>query len=287
MAWRMSVTHRTEFHYAAPVAASYNEARLTPLTTLSQSTLDSSLAVLPTAHVSRYWDYWGTLVHAFDVQSPHTEMVVTGQSVVEQAGAETGVPQLEPAGSIDWGDLDAASLRDSHCEYLATSYWVPDDPGLAAVAMGLRADSATPRDALTAAVEWVRDQLQYEKGSTTVSTSAVEAWRNGRGVCQDFAHLSLAVLRGAGIPARYVSGYLHPNLEPEVGVATVGESHAWLEAWMGDWVACDPTNLSPVAERHVVVARGRDYGDVAPLKGIFSGGPADRIDVSVELTRLS
>ncbi len=280
---RMSIRHVTEYHYATPVAASYNEARLTPLTTLSQTTVDARVAVEPAAHVSRYWDYWGTLVHAFDVHAPHASMVLTATSIVER-----GLTAEPPAAAdVGWDALGADAVRDRYCEYLEFSSWVPLDPELAEVGAAIRASAATPRDAVGAVTDWVRRQLDYQPGSTTVSTSAVEAWRSGQGVCQDFVHLSLAVLRAAGMPSRYVSGYLHPKRDAEIGAAAVGESHAWVEAWVGDWHGVDPTNATEIAERHVLVARGRDYGDVPPVKGIYSGGAAQESTVTVELTRLA
>ena len=278
---RMSIRHVTEYRYGSPVAASYNEARLTPLTTLTQTTVDSRVAVEPAAHVSRYWDYWGTLVHAFDVHMPHTEMVVTGTSIVERAA-----PVAPPSPDVGWDVVQSEEIKDQHCEFLTSSAWVPQDADLIEVGAGIRAAAATPRDAVEAVSEWVHGQLEYEPGTTTVSTSAVEAWRSGRGVCQDFVHLSLAVLRAAGVPARYVSGYLHPHREPEIGVTTLGQSHAWVEGWVGDWLGFDPTNLVEIAERHVLVARGRDYGDVPPVKGIYSGVASQESTVTVELTRL-
>lgn len=282
MPWRMAITHVTRYRYAGPVATSYNEARLTPLTTPSQTTVDSRVEVSPAAHVSRYWDYWGTLVHAFDVHAQHTEMVVTGTSVVERSN---GLDHTAP--DAGWEDVDREEVRDRLCEYLSASRYVPDEPALASVGRRVRAEAARPIDAVGAVTDWVRGQLVYEPGTTTTHTSAVEAWAAGRGVCQDFVHLSLAVLRAAGVPARYVSGYLHPHGMPEIGVTARGESHAWVEAWVGDWVGVDPTNLVPIEERHVVVARGRDYGDVAPLKGIYNGGPAAESTVEVDVTRLA
>lgn len=282
MASRMSIRHVTEYQYPTPVAASYNEARLTPQTTLTQTTVEARVAVEPAAHIARYWDYWGTLVHAFDVLVPHTEMVLTGTSVVEQ-----GTPVEPPAPDVGWDVVESDAVKDEHCEFLAASTWVPQDADLDQVGLTIRAAAESPREAVHAATEWVRGQLDYQPGATTVSTSAVEAWRNGSGVCQDFVHLSLAVLRAAGVPARYVSGYLHPHREPEVGKPARGESHAWVEAWVGDWLGLDPTNLLEIAERHVLVARGRDYGDVPPVKGIYSGGASQESSVTVELTRLA
>jgi transglutaminase-like putative cysteine protease len=118
-----------------------------------------------------------------------------------------------------------------------------------------------------------------------VQTGAQEAWDQGQGVCQDIAHLTVALLREVGLPARYVSGYLHPEPEARPGDTVTGESHAWVEYWTGEWVAADPTNQAPVGECHVVVARGRDYADVPPLKGIYHGAPSSTMDVTVEVTR--
>ena len=110
----------------------------------------------------------------------------------------------------------------------------------------------------------------------------------GRGVCQDFAHAAIAVLRCSGVPARYVSGYLHPKAEAAIGETVSGESHAWIEAWDGDtWVAHDPTNGRPAGRDHVLVATGRDYSDVAPVKGVIAGGGTSQMDAAVEITRLA
>lgn len=132
----------------------------------------------------------------------------------------------------------------------------------------------------------VRDRVAYRQGSTGVATSATEAWELGAGVCQDIAHVTLAMLRSVGLPARYVSGYLHPKADAELGETVTGESHAWVEVWFGAWWAFDPTNGIPAGERHVIVARGRDYGDVTPLKGVYSGGGSQSLGVVVEVTRL-
>ncbi len=122
-----------------------------------------------------------------------------------------------------------------------------------------------------------------------VHTTSAEARAVGKGVCQDYAHVALAVLRAMGLPARYVSGYLYPLVDgsdPAVGMTKSGESHAWVEFWSGDWIAADPTGLAAVGERHVGVARGRDYADVRPLSGVYHGPPAESLGATVELTRL-
>ena len=280
MAWRIAITHSTGYRYRKEVTSSYNEARITPISNDRQLVLESSVAVNPSAVAFRYWDYWGTLVHAFDIQVRHTELSVTGTSVVETSG-----PPEPPDQVLTWSDLAHPDLRDRFAELLAPTRHVPLDDDVRAAAEPFL-NERTPADACEAAVAWVKGSLRYEKGTTDVSTPAPDVLRQGSGVCQDFAHVTLAVLRAAGIPCRYVSGYLHPHEEAELGTRMTGESHAWVEAWTGDWQAFDPTN-GVVAERHVVVGRARDYADLSPLHGIYHGGPAEALGVSVELTRLS
>jgi transglutaminase-like putative cysteine protease len=219
------------------------------------------------------------VVHAFDLHHPHRELTVVGRSVVE-----TTVP-APPSDQVSWDDLATDRIRDDFAELLAPTPAVPLDLRLTELAAELRQGN-TPGGATRAAVDWVHDHLAYVPGTTGVHTSAIEAWDGGRGVCQDFAHLALALARALGIPSRYCSGYLHPNPDAGIGPTLEGQSHAWLELWTGDWQALDPTIGGPIGERHVIVARGRDYADVAPLKGIFHGGPTSKLDVTVSLTRL-
>lgn len=279
MSWRIAVRHRTGYRYAAPVRASYNEARLTPPTVDGQRTLQSALAITPAVRPLRYVDYWGTTVDAFDIRVAHTELVVVATSTVETAG-----PRSTPAG-VGWPDLADPAVQSRFAELLSASRYVPAEPELAEVGRALRAES-TPEQAGRRAAEWTHETLRYERGVTHVHTSSAEARAAGTGVCQDFAHVTLALLRAVGLPARYVSGYLHPVAEARVGETTAGESHAWVEFWAGEWIAVDPTSLADVGNRHVLLARGRDYADVRPLSGVYSGPAAEQFGVTVEVTRL-
>jgi transglutaminase-like putative cysteine protease len=282
--WRLQVHHTTGYRYAGEVVSSYNEARITPLTDTDQLTIDAMVDIVPAARAYRYWDYWGCLVHAFDVHVPHHQLVVTGRSLVETAPAAA---ELTDPGAT-WEQLAERDNADQFDELLAPTPYVPFTADrVLELARELRSSTTTPHEAAVAASGWVRDTLTYEQGITHVATSAVEAWDHGRGVCQDFAHLTLALLRAMGVPSRYVSGYLHPKEDAVVGATVRGESHAWVEWWAGEWVRFDPTNGIPVGQRHVVVGRGRDYGDVSPLKGIYSGGAAGDLEVLVELTRVA
>ncbi len=166
------------------------------------------------------------------------------------------------------------------------SSWVAPAPELLTELAPMRADAATPTDYAKAVMQFLHDRIAYVPGSTEVTTTAADAWTAQTGVCQDFAHLTLGALREARIPARYVSGYLHPSREPEVGETVAGESHAWIEWWDGEWIGWDPTNAITPGPRHVVVAKGRDYADSPPLRGIFSTAGGSELFVGVEITRL-
>lgn len=277
--WRVRVAHRTGYTYEGEVLSSFNEARMTPLTDGSQTTLDSRVDISPAASAYRYRDYWGTLVTSFDIHTPHRQLVVTATSVVE-----TGLRTAQPTG-LSWPDLRSDPIRDRYAEWLELTSRTDPDAELAGLASEAARD-AEPGGAAIACVEAVRSAMEYRTGATGVHTSGVEAWQERKGVCQDFAHITLAMLRSLGIPARYISGYLHPRPDAVIGEVVAGESHAWVEWWDGDWVGYDPTNGQPVGDQHVAVARGRDYDDVTPLKGIYSGARSTGLGVVVELTRL-
>ncbi len=277
MSWRLRIRHTTGYRYDTEVVSSYNEARLAPQTELSQLTIGSTVTTSPGATQQRYRDYWGTEVTAFDVHEPHAELEVTATSLVDTSDPREPEP-------VTWSGLDAA--RDLHAELLVPSARTIPDAELLELAAEARS-RLPPYDVVLALSGTVRDRVAYQPGSTGVQTSALEAWQLGQGVCQDIAHVTLALLRAAGVPARYVSGYLHPQPEPVLGEVVTGESHAWVEAWLGGWWPFDPTNDLPVGLRHVSVARGRDYGDVPPLKGVYAGGGSQSLGVRVEVTRLA
>ena len=279
--WRLRITHRTHVTYHGSARASYNEARMSPPTLPRQTTLASRLTTDSQAPIWSYRDYWGTQVSAFDVMAPHEELVITATATVETSPAATPPPPLP------WAELAPAAGGGQLLEYLMPTARTTVSAELAARAREQAAAAADPAQAAAAIATWVRDRVNYVPGSTGVQTSAQEAWDQGQGVCQDIAHLTVALLREAGVPARYVSGYLYPNADAQPGDEVTGQSHAWVEYWTGEWAACDPTNRADVGERHVVVAAGRDYADVPPLKGIYHGAPSSTMDVSVLLARLA
>lgn len=278
--WRLRVVHTTGYAYQSPVTASYNEARLTPRSDSRQNVILNRVETIPATRSHRYIDYWGTAVTAFDLHAPHTDLTVTSSSVVETERPEP------PATEVGWSDLRSEAVIDRFDELLRPTAHTPTNKRLASVAKKI-ARTRDPAEAVVAVAKWVRDELDYLPGTTGVHSSGLDALNEGRGVCQDFVHLSLILLRSMGIPGRYVSGYLHPKRHAVVGDAVDGRSHAWIQAWTGDWWNYDPTNDTPITEQYVSVGAGRDYTDVSPLKGIYSGQGATDLDVIVEVTRLA
>ena len=279
-AWRLEVRHTTGFRYESDVTASYNEVRLSPIRTQRQWVLEHRVEVAPKARLSRFEDYWGSVVHAFDLHRAHRELTIVATSHVETVDAIA----RRPAEPLAWAKLSEPEFQDVWCEFLMPTPYTAADDAVDALAEVVRRAS-NPADAVETAEQLVRERIGYERGATDVATTAAEALARGAGVCQDFVHVTLAVLRSAGIPCRYASGYLSPQASAVIGETAAGESHAWLEAWVGGWFAVDPTNGQPVGPEHVLVARGRDYSDVPPLRGGYSGGRAEALEVQVEITR--
>ena len=282
MSWRLRIEHTTSVKYAGPVLTSFNEARMTPLTLPTQTTLDARVSAGPGVPVWTYNDYWGTYVSVFDLPDPHDGLLIRAVAMVETE-APAGVPR---DGRLGWEPLREEASGGRLLEFMLPTELTTVTPQIAATVTGdLR--SVPPDGAAEAISSRVRERVSYMPGATGVRTDAQEAWDKGQGVCQDMAHVTVALMRAAGLPARYVSGYLHPDTRARPGSTAVGQSHAWVEYWAGSWVAVDPTSGAPVGERHVVVARGRDYADVLPLKGIYHGPPESAMDVTVEVTRLA
>jgi transglutaminase-like putative cysteine protease len=233
--------------------------------------------VTPDAEMASHLDYYGNAVWMIAVESPHRELVIECHSEVE-----VQPPHIDPVLDHHW-DVNRLAFHPS-AEFLAPS---PRVPRLRAVdelveAMGVRSDDT---GSIVAANRSMREQFSYMPGATTVVTHLSEVLDRRVGVCQDFAHVLLAVARQAGWPARYVSGYLLPSREE-----AVGESHAWVELATPDgrWIGLDPTHGVAVTDGHVRVAVGRDYGDVAPVRGTFAGQlPGEPPEVRVRIRELA
>jgi transglutaminase-like putative cysteine protease len=277
---QLKVVHTTTFEYDGLATASYNQARLTPPTNADQIVFHTRVDVSPAPWTYGYRDYFGTQVTAFEVFDPHGSLTVTAHSTVQTNRVPSAGPQLS------WAELGSAQVADRRCEYLADSDLVAPTTDLAELVQEIGAASDSPGVAARAVCDLVHAQVGYTRGSTSVMSHAAEAWQQRAGVCQDMTHLAIGGLRSLGIPARYVSGYLHPSASPEVGVPVSGESHAWVEWWDNGWHAWDVANAVEPSDRHVTIAAGRDYTDVKPLSGIFTGAGTSRMAVDVQVTCL-
>ena len=278
---RLRIRHSTGFHYGGDVTASYNEARMLPVSSDGQLVITSSLDISPVNSHHNYVDYWGTRVASFEILTPHRELAITANSIVEVRPRPTIV---DP---IDWDALRALVPRSTATvEMISPTRLTRPPADVVAIATDIAGRHREPSAAAREISAAIGDAVDYVQGVTGVHTSAEDAWVQRKGVCQDIAHLAIGALRSVGIPARYVSGYLHPREGAEIGEKVTGESHAWVEWFAGGaWVGFDPTNGIDIASRHVLVGRGRDYNDVPPLRGIYAGPFASTLFVTVEITR--
>lgn len=277
---RLRIEHATGFTYEGEVGASYNEARMLPSSTDSQFVLSAQLDIEPSTSINQYLDYFGTRVASFDVLAAHSALKITARSLVEVR------PRPLEFSDMTWDALAREAERSiSTVEMLSASPRTAAHPEVAEIARSIAAQHEHPARAAHAIAEAIGDAVEYMPGVTGVHSTASEAWVERKGVCQDIAHITLGALRSVGIPARYVSGYLHPSANAEVGVAVTGESHAWIEWFAGDWQGFDPTNNAEVGDRHVLVGRGRDYNDIPPLRGVYAGPFKSQLHVKVTVTR--
>jgi transglutaminase-like putative cysteine protease len=278
---RIRIVHRTGFGYDEPATASYNEARMLPHSGGEQFVLQAGLDISPGATQHSYVDYWGTRVSTFEVLTPHRELSVTATSLVEVRPVQSRRAELH------WDELAVAATSTLTLVEASTLSAATEPPAeVIALAAEVAAEGAPVSETALEICRAVGAGMEYMRGVTGVHSTAREAWAERRGVCQDIAHVALGALRSVGIPARYVSGYLHPDPGAAVGDTVIGESHAWVEWFAGEWRGYDPTNLAEVGDLHVLVGRGRDYSDVPPLRGVYAGPGASELFVSVEVTRV-
>lgn len=275
----------TRFLYLSPVWDSHNALRARPADDDHQSVLRYSVSVTPPSRVFSYIDSWGTQVDEFSVADEHTELVVDARAAVE-----TRV-RPEPASDIAVSALRRPGFRESHWIHLRPSRHVAWTPDMATAANEMAEREANVPATVRAISSFVTERLTYTAGVTEVGTPVADVWSAGHGVCQDFSHLTIGLLRAAGIPARYVSGYLY-SADPasrtwdDPGEVVV-QTHAWVEAAIPGfgWWAIDPTNDTPAGERHVTIGQGRDYEDVMPLRGVYHGDAKATLAAEVTMSQ--
>lgn len=294
---RYQVTHLTRYGYGDPVSLCHSIAHLKPRETPFQRCMAANLRINPWPSVVReHRDFFGNRVNYFSIQQSHLQLEITASAEIEVWAP----PLPEPAATQPWEKARAPSQTPPTAESLSARLFalpspaVPLDPLAADYA---RASFTPQRPLLEAALDLVsrihRD-FDYDPTSTTVATPLAEVLAQRRGVCQDFAHLAIAALRGLGLAARYVSGYLEtlpPPGQPKLRGADA--SHAWLALYCpearatGGWVDLDPTNDCPISDQYITTAIGRDYQDVTPVRGVFYGGGEHSLAVSVDVDRIA
>lgn len=295
----LSIHYHTTFAYPEPAQQSHSLLRAAPATTPVQRPLAYRLTTDPAARTHTYVDYWGTIVEAFGIRAPHDELAIRVEAVVDTDDTD------EAPDTTTLAELTRSSWADRHWELLQPSAHVQLTAELRDFAHQATRGSTAALGAVDALTAAVHERMVYTPGATQIGETTDAVLAKNQGVCQDYAHLMVGACRALGLPARYVSGYLYArdsgvDHEGEA-VAVVGDddepqddsievlTHAWVEVRLpeADWVARDPTNHLAVGERHVRIGAGRDYDDVAPLRGTYVGTTEPLATVGVEMRRLN
>ncbi|GAA5529359.1 transglutaminase family protein [Herpetosiphon gulosus] len=278
-----TIRHVTRFRYSNPISESMMEVRKQPRTEGDQRCLSFDITTKPKSKVLVYYDPQGNTVHHFGIPRAHTQLEIITQAYVEnriQAPADDLMLDLST-----WQILEDHALNGNDWDYLNPSQFVHSTDLLQAFAteIGL-SKQLDPLSLIRQINQAIYDKFEYVPQSTRADSPIDEALATRRGVCQDYTHIMLSLLRWLQIPARYVSGYLFHRTDDTVRSAA-DASHAWVEAWLPSlgWVGFDPTNNVTVSDRHIRVALGRDYADVPPTHGIFKGETQSTLEVAVQV----
>ena len=281
-----SIRHLTKFLYSNPVSESMMETRMHPRSDQNQRCLTFHLSVSPRCRVFSYRDHLANQVHHFDIPGQHGQLVIVAESLVEVQAA----PQIPAFLAPDaWDELDSMIEQGDYWEMLLPSTFAEPTAALRALAAEwkiVRRDD--PLSMLHEISRNVYNNFEYLPRSTKVDSPIDVALGARRGVCQDFAHIMIALARMVGIPCRYVSGYLCHGDEPEIGSDernAPSATHAWVEAFLPrlGWVGFDPTNDLVANDRHIRTALGRDYADVPPTHGVYRGKTESELSVAVHV----
>jgi transglutaminase-like putative cysteine protease len=260
------IQHITRYEYDAPVIDSTNQIKIYPYRSPNQQVLQHDINITCDPTVNTFTDYWGNKVGTFSLTEPHYQLVIDSRLVIQVTDQPVIQPEpLSPLMLLEYNRPDAITSSEAVKEILAQA------PNSADV---------------LAFTEWcsqyIYNNFTYEKGITTIETTVDEILKHHKGVCQDFTHLLLQLLRTAGIPSRYISGYICPNKN---GLRGEGATHAWVEVWTeaGGWKGIDPTNNIWVSANHIILAVGRSFNDCSPAKGTFKGMANQKLFVHVSV----
>lgn len=279
------VRHLTRYTYSQPVTLSHHAAHLVPRTLIRQACHSSDITISPQpATIAERQDFFGNTASFFTLETSHTCLEVTSNSHV------TVNPPVVPdaATTPPWESVASAAALANGPEAMTANLFIHPSPQVSwpgdawELAMGCFPPGRPVLEGALDLTRRINTDFVYDPAATDIATPLAQVIRERRGVCQDFAHVQIAALRALGLPARYVSGYVLTN----TGLTGGDASHAWVSVWVPGygWIDLDPTNNKLALEEHVVVAWGRDFDDVSPLKGVMVGGGAHEIDVSVEIS---
>lgn len=282
----LEIRHVTQYHYERPVRESLMELWMQPQKTARQRLISFELDLNPAAQVFSYADSFGNAVYHFDVPQPHDKLTIVARSAVETE------PPGERPQALDMGEWDrlrSEFVRGECFDFLRMHGFVQTTEALEAFVNEHNLDDLRRKDPLTAMrvlSETIYQAFEYQPGVTDADSPIDLTLSAGRGVCQDFAHIMLAICRSWNIPARYVSGYLFTDRDAG-DRSDPDATHAWVEVFLPSlrWVGFDPTNNMMTGERHVAVAVGRDYGDVTPSRGVYKGDSDSELAVGVSVRR--
>ncbi len=282
-----SIRYLSRYSYDADVVDNLNALRVKPAVTSRQRVDEFSVRLTPEVRLHRHNDYFGTEVVEFEISRPHRELVVDVRARVTTQPA----PVPEPA---PWETLRTEAYREAGGEFLLQTEDAPGHPVLDELLAGT-SSAGDPLALVLSTCTLIPDRFEYRRGATYVDSPLSAVLDGGAGVCQDFVHLALSMLRHHGVAARYVSGYLFTSREVGDAESVEVDTHAWIEALLPSndaehpeplWVGADPTNRGLAGERHVKIGHGRHYADVPPIKGVYRGMADAELDARVTMTRL-
>jgi transglutaminase-like putative cysteine protease len=275
-----TIRHITRFTYGTPISEAVMETRMQPRSEGAQRCLHFGLSTAPATRVLMYQDHEGNAVHHFNLPAKHSKLTVTAEALVE-CGKPPALP--DAVESSAWASIDAMTSTGEFWDLVNPSEFARSSPLLDDLARELSLDrSADPLTTLRRLNSNMFERFEYKPQSTSVDSPIDDALRSRQGVCQDFAHVMIGLVRSLGVPCRYVSGYLFRDAASS-DRSPDGATHAWVETFLPElgWVGFDPTNNLLAGERHVRVAIGRDYADVPPTRGVYKGSTAVKSELAV------
>ena len=277
---KFNVVHITKYIYPSEVTDSANQIILYPKSSDLQQVISNKIYISPFAVVETFHDYFGNEVGMFTIIDPHHELEIKVDLVVETLP----IPEINQTLSVEaqWNSLDSLKFEYPYVDFLQKELFTCKDE-IQKVFSKLINTDMNIHDVVFALSNFIFNNFSYTQGITNIETTVDEIWKIRAGVCQDFAHLLIEMLRLLNIPARYVSGYISPS---NIEMRGEGATHAWVEAYIPEigWKGIDPTNDCWQTDRHIIIATGRDFRDCTPVKGTYKGPSDNILTVSVIIT---